>query len=539
MKKQIRTMFTVLLAAGLCFGSMPMHSLAREASGSHASAEAIAETVAESEAETKEETAEETMREAMEETMEEAAGEAAEEAEGEAAEEAADVALDPEMAFALYNGYAWMTEDGLDSCYNAKGELLFTLPEGTKAASVFYNGYAAVMQKNEWGKAYVTGLVDETGEVVLDAEMIGVDGFIFGIYENQPQPPALDTYERENRIDKRVEEQGEEQALDLWNDFETLVPVEDSLLEDGYILAYTFSESYSGVDFEVGMVDMQGSWVMPLQAENIATLNGWYSPGAFLRGSVYCKENTWMSVKGSMGSLEENSTLFTCKFYNSDTNTWAESIGDNFNVYSDTFGLTFEDGTAIAVGSGTEGMSYITLPGDGKSIFEPENRELESYCYFIHYDREAQVIYAYKHDSWNPDENGVIILDKELNELAKVNLSNFSPAGWTSSKGYLPVNITNPKGTEYWGIICPDGEFLFEPLTGSLPTIKKFEADGNYLVFWTSARYVTGLGCLVYDLEGNELCHFDPEYDAIEYHNGVLKLTSGGNEEIVPIEAAE
>ncbi|GEM_PF-6461892 len=421
-------------------------------------------------------------------------------------DQAADEA---ELAFNTYNGYAWLTKDGVDSCYNAAGELQFTLPKGTRAASVFYNGYAAVMKAGERGIAYVSGIVDTKGNTVLDAETLGVDGFIFGIYENQSIPVLYDLYNREKRDD-------------TFNDFNDLRPVEDSLLEDGWIFAYKQSESYEGAVFEVGVVDMQGNWVAPLAKDNIATLKGWYSPGTLLQNLTYCKEGVWMWAKPSLGGdLDEDTHYFNLFFYSLEQNTWAQLIGNNINSYGDTYGLTFENGTAIVVGSATSGMSYITPPKAGDVNINPVNKEL-NYEYFYSYDREGHVIFV-SGEGENGHDN-VVGYDENLKELFRTNYYRAWPF-LRSSHGYQPVTIRNENGTDYWSLIDRNGEFLFEPKEGTIGNPQEFYMDDDFMIFWHKDMF-GDIAVTVYDLEGNELQRIDYDlYKHIEYHNGVLRAS--------------
>lgn len=39
-------------------------------------------------------------------------------------------------------------------------------------------------------------------------------------------------------------------------------------LSDGYVLAYKTNESYAGVNYEIGVLDTNGQWVVPLAGSN-------------------------------------------------------------------------------------------------------------------------------------------------------------------------------------------------------------------------------------------------------------------------------
>lgn len=417
-----------------------------------------------------------------------------------------------ELAYNLYNGYAWITKDGIDSCYNEKGELLFTLPKGTRAASVFYDGYAAVMQKDKSGNAYVSAIIDTKGNTVFDTKKIGADGFIFGIYENQPISGFKSTKYRED-------------SENTFGDFNDLLPVEDRFLEDGYIFAYTLSESYAGTDFQVGVVNMKGEWEVPMAKDNIASVGKDYSPGELLQNLSYCGEGNFMKVKSSYG-LDDISTIFNVDFYNFDANSWQSLVGDNLKYYHDTFGLTFEDGVAIGVGSVTDGMTYIYAPVSGDKQVKIDNRELKyssdnGYTYFYNYDRTGRVIFAYG----GKEGTNVIGLDEELNEIFRTDLKYCFPAH-DSCNGYIPVNIRNDKGTEYWSVLDSKGEFVFEPREGAISRCDEFIIDEKYIFFKCSNNYGEEYGT-VYDLKGNEVKDFeDYKYTYLSYRNGVVKTVT-------------
>ena len=417
-----------------------------------------------------------------------------------------------ELKFNLYNGYAWITRvdrnfededhDWMnpaceDACYDEDGQLLFTLPEGVRPASVFYDGYALVMEKDEHGNAFVSAVIDTDGEVVFTAEDIGADGFIFGIYENQDS--EWDTYHRE-------------QSDNIFSDFTELRPVEDPFLEEGYLFAYTFEESYKGVEFCVGIVDMNGEWVVPLDKENIATGDGDYSPGAMLRGLSYCREGIWFRLHS--GPQEW--------FYSLKTNDWQRYIGTG-----DDSDFIFSDGRAVAIGLVSGDVSYLYAPEAGNKLLEYEdidiqrNKEYED-VYFYYHDSDAHIIYAYI-------GMNMIAFDDDLNELFRTELHEAYPIV-ESSNGYLPLVIRNNKGTKYWGILDPEGEFLFEPVQEEQSRCSRFVMDEDLAVFWIDGGQFSSDGCAVYDADGNQVVYIKPDdWNQISYHNGVLMLQKGSH----------
>ena len=400
-----------------------------------------------------------------------------------------------EIKFNLYNGRAWITrmdrnfddEDYdwenptcVDACYDENGQLLFTLPEGVRPASVFYDGYALVMEESG-----ISGVIDSEGEMIFTAEDIGADGFIFDIYKNQESS---------------------------W--YPLLRPVEDPFLEEGYIFAYTFEESYKGVEFNIGVVDMNGEWVVPLSGDNIATTAERYSPDELLNGLSYCGEGVWLLVTG--GGLSGTQWWF----YSLEANEWQRYIGHGTDG-----DFIFSDGRAIAIDKVSEDMSYLYPPKAGDSLLEYEDIDIwratgykDMYLYY--YDADAHIIYAYI-------DNNMIALDDDLNEIFRTDLYEAYPLA-DSSQGYLPVIIHNNKGTEYWGILDPEGELLFEPIQEDAFRCSRFVMDEELAVFWISGRsygITDSDGCVVYDVDGEKLFYADTgDWEKISYHNGILEL---------------
>ena len=124
----------------------------------------------------------------------------------------------------------------------------------------------------------------------------------------------------------------------------------------------------------------------------------------------------------------------------------------------------------------------------------------------------------------------MIGFDMELNEIYRTDLANVFPFA-EGRNGYLPVNITNVKGTQYWGVLKPDGEFLFEPQEGKFSEVYDFTPDDGLLIFLRTGKYGYVYGA-AFDDKGNQLLEFeDYEYSYIGYHNGVVKTVKQDSHE--------
>ncbi|MGM9637918.1 MAG: hypothetical protein ACI3YK_08065 [Eubacteriales bacterium] len=223
-----------------------------------------------------------------------------------------------------------------------------------------------------------------------------------------------------------------------------------SFLTDGYVLAYKVNETYAGVTYEIGILGVDGKWIVPLSADHPIL-----SSGMNCSASAFQEKLRYMGEGILLVPVQINGYSYDYVLY---------SIGDNevcrFTVDSYARNLdyimtvtTFEDGVIYR----TYGSTMYEIHKDGKvkltDLFPDGTYNFGIFGY--HVDKDGSYI-VLSGNGWNMElrRNGTLIKSFE-----DVNITNAVYVGdvWL-------IYIVNSEGTRYYTYLKPDGEFLFEPI---------------------------------------------------------------------------
>lgn len=400
-----------------------------------------------------------------------------------------------QIRYCSYDGRAWiMGNDGICSCYEENGTFLFSLPEGLQPATVYTNGYTLVMEEDERGIALVSSLIDSEGNTVFTAEEMGADGIIVNIYDDQPEGSFKNLYTREN-------------TTYSYSDFQSLQPVEDAFLDDGYILLYTVGEeNYEGAHFFLGVVDTNGDWVIEMTEDTPVTEMGAYTPGEFLEHLVYVYEGNWIWIRDSYGNGMH------CQFtlMNMFTGVSKRIIGGPSNV-ADIEGLHFSNGVAYQIAGGDNALYYVDDEGNCDLVIDPNS------IYLYYYDYETDTAIA--HGDYEDEDDVLIAYDSQGNIkfISHYYTGTYVPFG--TEDGVILDVLVNDSRTPYLLALDTDGNMLFEPVE-----LYKYSSSTEKALYWDSDYIITSRN--IYDMEGNlvrERTEDSYQYELIGYRNGVLK----------------
>ena len=309
------------------------------------------------------------------------------------------------------NNFAWiLDDDGTFKSVKNDGTVIGEFKSGFPIAKTTSSGYT-MFRKNDFGEYIV---VDKTGKIVFSESSLGVTGFLL--------PSKHD-----------------DEILDydpIWYDYE--IPS----MEDDYLMVYRISESFSGVNYEVGIVNMQGQWVDPLSSDHPVAKRGYdLSPSYFngRRGVAYVGCDSYLFM------MDE---VFTLGLYNVQTKSIAslDSFGNDMKLYPEEYSK-FVDGK-MYISSNNNAVNYLYPDGTFKTFTKEELNQ--------------------KDKTYQP-----IILENELGSRY-FTLENID--------GYKFEPVKLPDGVLY--LSDDDGKFfVFE--SGVLYNYKCYVYDDTGAMFWT------------------------------------------------------
>ena len=211
------------------------------------------------------------------------------------------------------NGYSiWWSSDGKDYCVDYYGYKTFVFDDGEESLSNVYN----------------SAVITEIGQ--KQRLRSAVDGKILFTTENAVNTEILIPYYDENKF-----------------------------FRDGYIFVYTKTESYNGVTYEIGFMNPQGEWIVPLSESNpiLETINDEATVQYFSKSLMYCGEG--------MMSFGVNNEYY---LYNIKENTVCRILNNGKPSNNDvkitlSEGISFKDGCSVE--SYGYGVGYYKLYTDG------------------------------------------------------------------------------------------------------------------------------------------------------------------------------
>lgn len=368
------------------------------------------------------------------------------------------------------NGYSiWWSSDGKDYCVDYYGYKTFVFDDGEESLSNVYN----------------SAVITEIGQ--KQRLRSAVDGKILFTTENAVNTEILIPYYNENKF-----------------------------FRDGYIFVYTKTESYNGVTYEIGFMNPQGEWIVPLSESNpiLETINDEATVQYFSKSLMYCGEG--------MMSFGVNNEYY---LYNIKENTVCRILNNGKPSNNDvkitlSEGISFKDGCSVE--SYGYGVGYYKLYTDGTMErinidYHDDCHEREGYVYFDRtQNRYIAIGYTYHTEGFSIfDSKGSII--KRIPDINLVATKGFF------SNGTAPIILSNKEGTTYYTILDIDGNFLFDPVKINTNTVCDIYGNEVYISLSASSSDYT-----IIDNSGKILLETDFVYD-FGMNNGVVKYKESYN----------
>ena len=327
-------------------------------------------------------------------------------------------------------------------------------------------------------------VVDRTGKLMFSEKSLGVTGFT--------KPKKGNT---------------------LW--YEYVVPS----MQDDYLMAYKVEETYDSVTYSVGVVNMQGEWVVPLSSDHpiVKDSDCWNEGG--LEQLVYYAGSGVFTYCTKVGYLG---------IYNVETNKSVQVELDMADiVFSDEYvNLRFVNGKLIWRDVYIQATYYKSIDVNG------------NYVQFLTADgshSNTQHSVTYRIDDfyfWIGEE----LWDRAtLSKLNKEDYHLYYDAAFVG--GYEPVLIENQAGSVYFGLENANG-YKFEPVKAEHGNynVTMYE-DGTYVlcVEWKNGTHNVGY---LYDYDGNMInCLKGGLYAGMELRNGIVRTSDSG--ELLYIKATD
>ncbi len=349
-----------------------------------------------------------------------------------------------------------------DAIIDAYGETVYTLPENEECL-LYADGYfLSKAGDTQYLKKY-------DGSVVFSTETLGVTGF--GLVNG-------------SSADKKF-------------------------LSDGYVLAYKTNESYAGVNYEIGVLDTNGQWVVPLADSNPLLSSGMEcSQNVFEESLIYVGEGCLVlevrdggQYDARLYDIEQNRVVS----FQSDQDisvmeylaeeAWFEN-GVSYDTYGETIYEIHNDGKVRIHGSvaGQEDIAVFTVYG-------------------FHVNEDGSVT-SLVSNGWN----SVLINNKKgiVRDFAGMDME----VG--AFDGTAPVIIANSEGTNYFSIVRLDGEFLFEPVKLAEDVIYVMTENGKGIGVDDEPSYSHGIKLIIDDTGGILYTSKDPS-TKLYISNGIVR----------------
>lgn len=283
----------------------------------------------------------------------------------------------------------------------------------------------------------------------------------------------------------------------------------NELLKDGYILVLRTTDTYAGSTFELGFLNLDGSWRVPLSSKNPLLLPSYFNIDTFLENILYCQEGV-------------------IRFYFNDDIAFYYDIEDNkiyrldeVNLYlgEDSF-LSFYDGVAFCEklewhqNVQTWGEYAIFPDGTSKLL----GRDWSWLCFYNRSSNSGIAIDSTNGTNYLIDTNGKTIKKFEGS------IWYMEPIEGTDT---IQLLFGTENNKQFYTKIDAQGNFLFEPIAlDNIPvdiygenSCRVFDSKGNSI--GNSIGY--GSTCIfVVDDNGEILYREDNSYQ-FELRNGIIK----------------
>lgn len=278
------------------------------------------------------------------------------------------------------------------------------------------------------------------------------------------------------------------------------------------------NESYKGVTYEIGFVDVKGHWVMEM-TDDCAMFDYIAEGGSLdyfgasgISNIRYCGENTVLFYCSD----------YVCRLYNiKNDQVYDLSAAEAYYVDTDDSmlysGFSFENGRSDPILSWDH---YVVIYPDGTvQAFPSQAAGIAISGDEPYYDEAGGALYFLREEGYGYEEAVLMVTDNTGRIIKKHQGVNAKTAiGFLENKT-APVIIENQEGSLYYTLVGLDGEFLFEPVK----TPYKYVVDAQTGAISDSWEY--GLGWfVVIDGEGNQLLAVEecPVLGEVSVRNGIL-----------------
>lgn len=313
-------------------------------------------------------------------------------------------------------------------------------------------------------------VVDRTGKLMFSEASLGVTGF------TKPKKEST-----------------------LW--YEYVVPS----MQDDYLMAYKVEETYDSVTYSVGVVNMQGEWVVPLSADHpiVKETDCWNEGGleqlVYYAGSgvfTYCTRAGYLSIYNVKTNKSTQIEMKTAEIFLTDEYKQFRFV-DGRMVWRDVYMQATYYRSIDADGNYVQ---FLTADGSGSTVQHSKTYMINESYFWI----------------------GEELWDRStLTKVAKKDYNLYYETEYVG--GYKPVLIENQAGSIYFGLENADG-YKFEPVKvdHSNYNVTLYE-DGTYVlcVEWKNGNHNVGY---LYDYNGNRLNVAQGDlYAGMQMRNGIIR----------------
>ena len=309
--------------------------------------------------------------------------------------------------------YSYVSGDGEShyALYDQHGCKIYVLSNSEKMCVV--GDYYFMSTENS-----IYYLKDTLGNVIFTSESLGVSGF--GMSEN----------------------------------FESFT----EFLNDGYVLVYNCLESYNGVTYEIGVVDVDGDWIVPISADNPiincgfdCSITNLTCKDALIPELSYAGDGC-IRIKIAKSDYPYEYCFYNINtdkilYFKPETNIWTNTVEYMMTIAEFSNGVSYGMNGAYMYEFRTDGSSRIfrVIPKD-----------------YPYYERVDFYV----------DENGTVcvlttagIVDSSGKIIADFEEMNINLITGKYAKDHNCLLIMkNDQGTIYYALMDSNGNFIFNPI---------------------------------------------------------------------------
>lgn len=287
----------------------------------------------------------------------------------------------------------------------------------------------------------------------------------------------------------------------------------EKYLADGYILAYKLDETFSGVTYQIGILKVDGTWLVPLAADNPLLTCGVNVTEDFIKNKIGYAGEGHSIIEVSSDIAAARRLLYS--FNNKQTIIYdTNSIGawdlsymlDDFD-FSNGLIRTFYNGNMREIKSdGTSTNTYIFPEGVSKYTDDANQYYISSdgTIYFIAKNANGIVL---------ANSKGAIVKDfKEAYGADVTSAYHYGDGKWV-------LYLKNKEGTTYYTTIDITGTFKFDPIKYDT------QATSSIRIMQDMIPNTYNDGVMIIDFEtGAEIYKMEEKtwYDYFGYKNGIF-----------------